>query len=344
MDSLQLLSCVVPTVDEKSWDDLPRIHEMREKSDNRLLSTRTLSSSSSSIQQERRQYASSSKAADSQENRHKASPPRAELYKQDIITPPSSVSKNRAITTPHQTSTDYITSAKTKPVVTPEQHIDFIRDIFSATQSDESLKYARRQCDEKYIQSFGTTTTKPTSRILLPVLSENETTEWRKITLGMRREGNPFHDFFDERDAPFRSVETRNMISSASGVLYEPGRSVKTLARSPRADVKYKDEKMLLQEAKLEIANVKEFLRVNSIRNEKNCKRDDEEEDEVEMGIETLLLKDDQVAVMEESLSCKNNSKFETRIIQRRISFGDKPPRPPQSPQDYPRYHQRFEV
>lgn len=330
MDSLQLLSCALPT-DEKVWDDLPR-YDFEEKGDDRRLSSRSASSSSS--QQERRQSASpSSKATDSQESRHKASPSPFELYKNEFMTPPPNIPQCREMS-PYRKNTAY--SAK-PTVVTPEQHIDFIRSVFDTIRIHESPK-ERNQLLQRNIQL---PETKPTNRILLPVLGETfggESTR-HEISLPMRRDSNNLYGFDSAnvntgRDAHSGYTETRQMMSSAAGVLYEPRSSVKALA-------KCSDEWRLLQAAKLEIASVKEFLRQNSILNETKCqsghpKRDNEE---VSIGIETLLLSDDQVEVMEEDY-LSSDRKMGTTRFRRQISFGEKPPRMPHSPHEFYRYRQ----
>ena len=321
MSSLQLLACVVPMVDEKDWDDLPEIHDIQENNDNRLLSTRSMSSSSSSHQQERRQSASaSSKAKDSQESRHKASPSRMEQYQNEFMTPPRSIPQNRELVSPYQNNNNEdMVNTKIRAAVTPEQHIDFIRGIFESDRPHELLENKSQQYSQRSIHE--SETIKTTNRILLPVLDESSPTARHEISLSMRRYSNPFHNF-DAQYPQVRHVETPKLISSASGVLYEPGFSVRALARSPRAEImKCTDEWRLLQEAKLEIASVKEFLRVKSIQNESN------QEEEADIGIETLLLNDDHVAVMEDY-------PMEARPSPRRTSFGEKPPRPPHVPRD----------
>ncbi|GAX21926.1 hypothetical protein FisN_40Hh025 [Fistulifera solaris] len=323
--SLKLLKCAVPTED-KSWNDLPRF-ESRVPSDNRLLSPRTVSTSSSSLQQERRQSISPSlKANEIHEHRHSAKPLQFDSFERQLTTPPVAQKKEMS---PHQRINDYDPPATN--VVTPEEHIEFIRDVFGSYRSRELPK-------EKGLPARSEDAT---NRILLPVLDESPGRQFQQpgISLHMRRnsdnlEGLEFvsagSDIVSRKEYRYNEIiETRNVITPASGVWHKPQRSVKSPARSDKSEITFADEWKLLQEANQQIANVKEFLRAISLQT-----NDDNEVQDI--GIETLLLQDNHVALIEDSALPAQSSKRDTRF-PRRTSFGEKPPRPPQSPKEYSR-------
>jgi hypothetical protein len=247
------------------------------------------------------------------------------------MTPPVAQKKEMS---PHRRNDDY-DKPKTK-IVTPEDHIDFMRNVFDSARSRESLKD----------KGLSVRSERTANRILLPVLDELPGSQRHQpgISLRMRRnidnlQGLDFvggsNDLVTRDEDQYNEstpIETQKVISSASGVWYEPMRSVKTLARSNTATDIYMDEWKLLQEAKQKIASVKEFLRVHSLQ-----PRETEDDNDVQdVGIETLLLQDNHVALIEESPVHAQIVKRDTRF-PRRTSFGEKPPRPPQSPKEYSR-------
>ncbi|GAX10554.1 hypothetical protein FisN_40Lh025 [Fistulifera solaris] len=324
--SLKLLKCSVPT-EEKSWNDLSRF-ESRVPSDNRLLSPRTVSTSSSSLQQEHRQSTSPSlKANKAHESRHRASPPQFHSFERQFMTPP--VAQKKEMSSQLRIN-DY--DPPTTKVVTPEEHIEFIRDVFGSSRSHESLK-------EKGLPSRSK---EATNRILLPVLDElpGRQLQQQGISLHMRRNSDNLQgldfvsadcDFVSREEYQYNEIiETRKLITPVSGVWHKPQRSVQSPTRSDRADVSYVDEWNLLQEAKQQIASVKDFLRVVSLQT-----REPDDDNEVQdIGVETLLLQGHHVAFIEDSSLHAQSLKRDARF-PRRTSFGEKPPRPPQSPKEY---------